>query len=82
MKHWIQALLEEDPCIPYPYFYDVVDLVVPAPARPRRLRLPDEADVPGHPDDGDRTGPKFGTAPGRRSPVYAFDTDSCAASAS
>ena len=23
-KHWIQALLGEDPFIPYPYYYDVV----------------------------------------------------------
>ena len=23
-KHWIQAILGEDPFIPFPYFYDVV----------------------------------------------------------
>ena len=38
-------------------------LVVPAPARPRGLRLPDPADVAGHPDDRDHIGPQLGTAP-------------------
>ena len=36
MKHWIQAVLGENPFIPYDYYYDVVTWSLPAPARPRR----------------------------------------------
>ena len=52
-KHWIQAILGENPFIPYPYFYDVVHLVVPAPARHGGLRLPDDAAAVGRGDDRD-----------------------------
>ncbi|MFN8151180.1 MAG: M14 family zinc carboxypeptidase [Solirubrobacterales bacterium] len=29
MKHWLLSMMEEDPFIPYPYFYDVVNWSVP-----------------------------------------------------
>ena len=36
MKHYIQAVLGENPFIPYDYYYDVVTWSLPAPARARR----------------------------------------------
>ena len=77
-KHWIQAVLGEDPFIPYDYYYDVVTwsyslqrgmagngfLTQPLPAGV----VPTEI-----------TGPvNLGSAPTAASPVYAFDTDSMA----
>ena len=48
---------------------------LPAPARPRGLRLPHDADVPGHPNDGDRHAVVRQRAAGVNA-VYAFNTDS------
>ena len=37
-KHWIQAILGEDPFIPFPYFYDVVTWSYSLHARHGRQR--------------------------------------------
>ena len=42
-KHWIQAILGEDPYLPYPVQLRRHAVVVPAHARHRRQRLPDAA---------------------------------------
>jgi hypothetical protein len=77
MKHWIQAVLGQDPFIPYPYYYDVVDwsystqrglagdgwLTQNPPATTSATMAP-VTDV------------QLGSAPTTASPVYAFDTDS------
>ncbi|WP_445152508.1 M14 family zinc carboxypeptidase [Baekduia sp. Peel2402] len=77
MKHWIQAVLEEDPYIPYDYYYDVVDwsystqrglagdgwLTVQPPATTTASMVP-------------VTTVDLGSAPTTTSPVYAFDGDS------
>ena len=42
-KHWIQAILGEDPFIPFPYFYDVVTWSYPLTRGMARQRLPDAA---------------------------------------
>ena len=77
MKHWIQAVLGENPFIPYDYYYDVVTWSYPLQRGLAGLRLPDAEAVPGRPDDRDRRGHRA-TARCRRSnvPVYAFNTDS------
>jgi hypothetical protein len=77
MKHWIQAVLGEDPFIPYNYYYDVVDwsystqrglagdgwLTQNPPATVTASMAPvTEIDL--------------GSVPRSASPVYAFDTDS------
>jgi hypothetical protein len=77
MKHWIAAVLEEDPFIPYNYYYDVVDwsystqrglagdgwLTVNPPATTTATMTP-VASI------------DLGSAPASASPVYAFNTDS------
>jgi hypothetical protein len=73
-KHWIQAVLGEDPFIPYPYFYDVVTWSY---SLQRGLagdgfltqQLPDGTPLT------EIANPDFGTAPPASS-VYAFNTDS------
>jgi hypothetical protein len=73
-KHWIQAVLGEDPFIPYPYFYDVVTWSY---SLQRGLagdgflttQLPDGTPLT------EIANPEFGTKPAS-SAVYAFNTDS------
>ena len=67
MKHWIQAAPGREPVHPVRLLLRRRDLELPAPARPRRLRLPDGADVPRRPDDRAHLGtPSFGTRAERR----------------
>ncbi|MBN8867428.1 MAG: hypothetical protein J0H98_07725 [Solirubrobacterales bacterium] len=75
MKHWLQAVLGEDPFVPYPYFYDVTGwsfselkgmsgngyLMQPMPADAAMSLI-------GSPD--------LGGAPDQAAPYYAFNTDS------
>ena len=75
MKHWIQAVLGEDPFIPFNYFYDVVTwsytlnrglagngvLTRQLPSGVAMTRV---------------NAPNFGMAPADPAPVYAFNTDS------
>jgi hypothetical protein len=77
MKHWIQAVLAEDPFIPYNYYYDVVDwsystqrglagdgwLTQPLPANVAATLMP-------------VTSIDLGSAPTGAPDVYAFNTDS------
>ncbi len=77
MKHWINATLEENPYIPYPYYYDVVDwafsqlgddagdgqLQAPLPAGATMEEIGPE-------------GPGLGKIEGFADPVYTFATDS------
>lgn len=78
MKHWIQAVLGEDPFIPFPYYYDVVTwsyslmrglggdgvLTKQLPSGVKLSAL---------------GAPALGSAPSQPAPVYAFATDSMAA---
>ena len=75
MKHYIQALLGENPFIPYDYYYDVVTWSYPLQRGLAGLRLPDDSISPRRPDVGDH-GTDYGTIPSEASPVYAFNTDS------
>jgi hypothetical protein len=77
-KHWIQAVLDENPYLPFNYFYDEVTwsysllrgfagdgfLTQQLPGRTPKTKIGDPAEA---------------TAPGSAQPVYAFDTDSMAA---
>jgi hypothetical protein len=76
-KHWIQAVLDENPYLPFNYFYDVVTwsyslvrgfagdgFLTQQPPRSATMSL-----------IGD---PALGSAPGGAAPVYAFNTDSAA----
>jgi hypothetical protein len=77
MKHWIQAVLGEDPFIPYNYYYDVVDwsystqrglagdgwLTQNPPATVTASMVP-------------VTNVDLSSYPATQSDVYAFDTDS------
>ena len=38
LKHWIQAVIGEDPFEPIEFFYDVATVVVPDAPRPRAAR--------------------------------------------
>lgn len=74
-KHWLQAVLGEDPFIPFPYYYDVVSwsynlnrvgagngmLTQNLPANTPMTRV---------------TAIESGTAPAANQSVYAFNTDS------
>ena len=74
-KHWINALLEENPWIPYSYYYDVVTWSYPLQrglAGSGFLTVPMSAGI----DMTEIHGTSFGTAPATASPVYAFNTDS------
>ena len=77
MKHWIQAVLGEDPFIPFPYFYDVVTWSyslmrgmagdgVLTQQMPSGVAMTEIGD------------PGFGSTAPASSPVYAFPTDSMA----
>lgn len=76
MKHWLHSVMEEDPFIPYPYFYDVVNWSFPelfdlGGGGQLQSQLP--ANTPMTEVTGD---PGFGTVSGGGSPVLAFATDS------
>jgi hypothetical protein len=75
MKHWIQALLGENPYIPYDYYYDVVTWSYPLQ---RGLAGSGFLTAPMSPgiQMTEIQGTSFGTAPATSSPVYAFNTDS------
>jgi zinc carboxypeptidase len=75
MKHWIDATLEEDPYIPYPYYYDVVDWAF--------SQLGDlagngqlQAALPAETAMTEVAEPSLGGVEEAGSPVYAFPTDS------
>jgi len=75
MKHWIQAVLGENPYIPYPYYYDVVTWSYGL----QRGLAGDGflTDAGSQPTDMTQIGaPDLGGAPASSAPVYAFNTDS------
>lgn len=76
-KHWIQAVLGEDPFIAFPYFYDVVTW-----SYPLQRGLAGSGwltqDLPVGVTTTEISAPNLGNAPAAGSPVYAFDTDSMA----
>ena len=73
-KHWIQAVLGEDPYQPVNFFYDVAQWSYPLQRgmtsdgylteKPAGVTMTEVAD------------PAWGAVPSGSSPVYAFDTDS------
>jgi hypothetical protein len=74
-KHWIEALLEENPYIPYNYYYDVVTWSYPLQrglAGSGYLKAPLPATAP----LTELHGASFGSVPSNGSAVYAFNTDS------
>ncbi len=74
-KHWIQAILGENPYLPYPYNYDVTQWSYPLTrgiAGSGFLKAP----LPPYVSLTEITDPGYGTVTGSGSPVYAFDTDS------
>jgi hypothetical protein len=76
MKHWIQALLGENPFIPYDYYYDVVTWSYPLQrglAGSGFLTVPMS---PGIQMTELTSAPSFGSAPAGVNAVYAFNTDS------
>ncbi len=75
MKHWIQALLGENPFIPYDYYYDVVTWSYPLQ---RGLAGSGFLTTPMSPGIGmtEIGTPSFGSAPSTVNAVYAFNTDS------
>jgi hypothetical protein len=75
MKHWIDATLEEDPYIPYAYYYDVVDWAFSqlgdlAGNGQLQSALPAETSMT------EVSSPSLGGIEEAGSPVYAFATDS------
>jgi hypothetical protein len=77
MKHWINATLEENPYIPYPYYYDVVDWAfsqLSDAAGNGQLQAPMPAGTPM--EEVGPEGPGLGKVEGFADPVYAFSTDS------
>ncbi|HJZ37410.1 MAG TPA: M14 family zinc carboxypeptidase [Solirubrobacterales bacterium] len=77
MKHWINATLEENPYIPYPYYYDVVDWAfsqLSDAAGNGQLQAPLPAGTPM--EEVGPEGPGLGKVEGFADPVYAFSTDS------
>lgn len=75
MKHWIQAVLGENPYIPYPYYYDVVTWSY---GMQRGLSgdgfLTDVSSLPT--DMTQIAAPDLGGAPSGSATVFAFNTDS------
>ncbi len=76
-KHWIQGVLDENPFLPFNYFYDVVTWSYPllrglAGDGFLTQQLPAGASLSQIADPGQ------GTAPATTQPVYAFNTDSMA----
>jgi hypothetical protein len=77
-KHWIQAILGENPYLPYPYNYDVTTWSYPLTrgiAGSGFLKAP----LPQYVSLTEIADPGYGTVAGAGSPVYAFDTDSAQA---
>jgi hypothetical protein len=74
-KHWIQAILGEDPYLPYPYNYDVVQWSYPLTRGIATSGLMTQPFPPGV-TMTEITDPNYGTVSGAGSAVYAFDTDS------
>ena len=74
-KHWIQAILGEDPYLPYPYNYDVVEWSYPMTRGIAGSGFMTQPFPPGV-SVTEITDPAFGQVSGTGSPVYAFDTDS------
>src|SRR4051812_13836909 len=77
-KHGIQAVLGENPSLPFPYNYDVTEWSYPltrglANSGVLRTHMPAGISMTEISD------PAYGTVSGAGSPVYAFDTDSAAA---
>ena len=77
MKHWLHSTMEEDPFIPYPYFYDVVNWSYPelydlGGGGQLQSQLPSSARMT------ELTGPTSigGVASPATGPVLAFPTDS------
>jgi hypothetical protein len=78
MKHWIQAVMGENPFIPYPFYYDIVTWSY---GMNRGLAgdgfLVNKDSVP---TDMTQIGsPDLGGAPTQAAPVYAFNTDAAKA---
>ncbi len=74
-KHWLQAILGEDPFIPYNYYYDVVTWsfgLQRGLAGDGHLTIPLPSDTPM--TEVDRV--DFSSVPATAPNVYAFDTDS------
>ena len=79
MKHWINSTMEEDPFIPYKYFYDVVNWSFPelyAQGGNGELESALPANTPMTEVTGDLD---LGSAPSTDQPVYAFNADSLGA---
>ena len=74
-KHWIQAILGEDPYLPYPYNYDVVQWSYPLTRGLAASGFMTQPFPPGV-TMTEITDPNYGTVSGAGSAVYAFDTDS------
>jgi hypothetical protein len=74
-KHWIQAILGEDPYLPYPYNYDVVQWSYPLTRGIAGSGFLTQPFPPGV-TTTEITATNFGTVTGAGSAVYAFDTDS------
>ena len=74
-KHWIQAILGEDPYLPYPYNYDVVQWSYPLTRGIAGSGFMTQPFPPGV-TMTEITDPNFGTVSNTGSAHYAFDTDS------
>jgi Zinc carboxypeptidase len=75
MKHYIQAVLGENPFIPYDYYYDVVTWSYPLQRGLAGSGFLTQRLSPGI-QMTEVNGTNYGTAPTDASPVYAFNTDS------
>ncbi|RKQ90486.1 zinc carboxypeptidase [Solirubrobacter pauli] len=77
MKHWIQALLGENPFIPYDYYYDVVSWSYPLQRGLAGSGFLTQNIAPGVAMTEVTPGSlNYGTVTNAGSPVYAFNTDS------
>ena len=76
MKHWIQAVLGENPFIPYDYYYDVVTWSYPLQRGLAGSGFLTQKLSPGIQMTEVAADTKYGTAPTENFPVYAFNTDS------
>ena len=74
-KHWINAVLEENPWLPYSYYYDVVTWSYPLNRGLAGSGFVTKPMSPGV-QMTEVHNPTFGTFPSTASPVYAFNTDS------
>lgn len=76
MKHWIQAVLGENPFIPYEYYYDVVTWSYPLQRGLSGSGFLTTQMSPGVAMTPLAENANFGTVPSGVSAVYAFNTDS------